>query len=261
MKKRRSTLLFLAAVLVLACSCPLVNATGVTPTATSSPTNGPGGAPTASATPAPGASAVPPSPSGAPVASTNGQVVNCRSGPGLNYGVVVILAAGQTAEIAGKSADGMWLELKNPSLPGSFCWVSTGVVTTTGDLSGIQVVAAPPLPTAPPTSAVANVVVTGVSVSVSPTTIGVPGCNGPIQPSTVSATIEVNGAIKLQWHFETEQNGALSIHGLIFTKAGAKDVSQTFTPPLTPGTWSVQLFIDGMNLKGMDAVATYKIHC
>jgi hypothetical protein len=260
MKRRRLTLFFLAAVLVLACSCPLVGTSTGLPGATATAT-GPIGLPPSATAGALVPSQAPAGPNGPPVASPNGQPVNCRSGPGLNFPVVIVLSAGQTAEIVGKTADASWLQLKNPSVPGSFCWVSTSVVTATGNLGGIQIVAAPPAPTAPPTTEVTNVVVTSVSVSVSPTTIGVPGCIGPIQPSTASAAITVNGPIKLQWHFETEQNGALSIHGAIFTKAGTKDVSETFTPPVTPGTWSVQLFIEDMNLKGMDAVATYKISC
>jgi hypothetical protein len=257
MERRRSIVFVLVGILILACSCPLVGTTGVSPTATAPSGNPPTSAP---------ASAVPPSAApgnvpGVPVASTNGQPVNCRSGPGLTYEVVVVLSPGQTAQIVGKSADGTWLQLKNPSLAGSVCWVSTSVVSITGDLSGIPVAAAPPAPSAAPTTEAANVVVTSVSVSISPTTISVPGCFGPIQPSTASATIEVNGPIKLQWHFETQQSGALPIHGLIFNKAGAKDVSISFTPPVTPGTWRVELFVEGMNLKGMDSVATYKISC
>ena len=84
---------------------------------------------------------------------------------------------------------------------------------------------------------------------------------GPIQPSTASATIEVTGAVKLSWHFETQQNGALSIHSLNFNKAQAKDVSESFTPPLTAGKYWVRLEIDGVDMSGFDNQATYKISC
>jgi hypothetical protein len=103
--------------------------------------------------------------------------------------------------------------------------------------------------------------VTDVSVSVNPSKIQVGGCIGPIQPSTINATITTNGAIKIQWHFETDQNGSLPAHSTKFLGPGPRNVSDSFTPPLTAGTYQVQLFIDGMNLKGMDAVATYKISC
>ena len=262
MQKRRLTLFSLAAMLILACSCPLVGSTALNPAAAASATTTvPATAveaaaiatqpPTATATSVPSASV--------PMASPNGQPVNCRSGAGLSWSVAVILQPGQSAEIVAKTVDGSWLEVKNPLLAGSLCWVSAGVVTTTGNLGGVQIVAAPPTLPAPPTSDV--VVVTDVSVSVTPDTISVPGCMGPIQPSTIVATIEVNGIIKLQWHFVTQQKGALPTHSLNFPKAGAKDVSQTFTPPLTAGKYRIELFIDGMNLKGMNAVVFYKINC
>jgi len=262
MKKRQSALLILAAILILACSCPLVAGTAVNPTATasSSPTSTTSaGAPQTAASATATTGPVAPAPSGAPVASPSGSPVNCRSGPDTSWSVVIILSPGQIAEIVGKTADGTWLEVKNPSLTGSLCWVSAGVVTTSGDLSGVSVVAAPPTSTGP--TAVAAVVVTSISVSVSPTKIQVGGCMGPIQPSTASATIEVNGATKLSWHFDTEQNGALSIHSVIFNKAQAKDVSESFTPPLTAGTYWVRLEIEGQDLSGMDNQATYKISC
>ena len=84
---------------------------------------------------------------------------------------------------------------------------------------------------------------------------------GPIQPSTINGTITVNGPIKLQYHYETDQNGSLPSHSVNFKSAGTRDISDNFTPPLTAGTYQVELFIDGMNLSGMDTVATYKISC
>ena len=256
MNSRRWALLSLAVALVLACNLPSLTSGTVAPTETpaaAGPSNGPTQTPTAT-------QPVSAPPAGAPIASPNGQPVNCRTGPGLTYAVAAILQVGQTAEIVGKLSDGTWLEVKNPTLPGNVCWVSTSVVTTSGDLSGLQIVAAPPTPPIPPT-AEAAVTVTDVSVSVSPSTIGVPGCMGPIQPSTASAAITVSGPIKLEWHFETEQNGALPIHSVNFTKAMTKDVSQSFTPPVTAGKYRVELIIDGFNLKGMNAVAFYEIHC
>ncbi len=265
MKAHRSTLLLLATILILACNFPLVGTAAITPTQTAAaPATAVEAvaiateAPTATAA-ATATVAVAPSAS-VPAASPNGQPVNCRSGPGLSWSVDAILQPGQTAQIVARTSDGAWLQVKNPALSGNLCWVSAAVVTVTGSLDGVQVVAAPPTAVASATSEAA-VVVTDVSVSVSPDTISVPGCMGPIQPSTLTATIEVNGAIKIQWHFETQQNGSLSKHSLNFTKAGAKDVSQTFTPPLTAGKFRVELFIDGMNLKGMDGVVFYKISC
>ena len=57
------------------------------------------------------------------------------------------------------------------------------------------------------------------------------------------------------------KNGALPIHSLNFNKASDKDISATFTPPLTAGTYKVWIEIDGMDLSGMDTTASYKIEC
>ena len=185
--------------------------------------------------------------------------MNCRSGPSLGWEVVTLLQYGQSAEIAGKTIDGTWLEVKPPSLGGDLCWVSASVVTATGDLSRVQAIAPPPAPTALATVVVMTL--TDVSVSVSPTKINLPGCTGPIQPSTAIARITVNGPIRLHWHFETDQTGKLPTHALIFSKAGTKEVSESFTPVLSDGKYWVELYIDEFNLDGMNAVATYRINC
>jgi len=252
--KRRLLILSIVSMLIFACNFPSISPAGVTPTAAAaSPT-----APASATSPVVAPTAL--STSTIPLAAPNGQPLNCRSGPGINWSVVVVLNPGQTAEIVGKIPDASWWYVKNPFLQGNFCWIAAAYTSTSGDLSGIPVAAIPPtvvIPTAVP----AAVVVTDVSVSVSPTTIHVGGCMGPIQPSTISATITTSGAIKLQYHFETDQNGSLPSQGVKFLGAGSRNVSGSFSPPLTAGTYHVQLFIDGMDLSGMDTTATYKITC
>jgi uncharacterized protein YraI len=249
MKKRPPTFLLIATILIVACSCPLVTATGITP---------PGTASTSTASPAPASGATALSTSTIPLAEPNGQPLNCRSGPGVDWAVVIVLNPGQTAEIVGQSPDGTWWYVKNPSIPGTFCWISTSFAATSGNLSGIPVVAIP----SPAASAVPSVgVVTGVSVSVKPTKIQVPGCIGPIQPSTVSGTVTVNGPVKLELHFESQQNGSLSGKSLNFKTAGSKGVDDSFTPPVIAGSYKVELVIKGFSTAGMDSVAYYTISC
>ena len=258
MKNRRLMILSIVSMLIFACNFPSINAAGVTPTAAAASPTAP-----ASATSTVAASGVAPtaiSTSSIPLAAPNGQPLNCRSGPGTGWSVVVVLNPGQTAEIVGKSPDGTWWYIKNPMLQGNFCWIATAFTSTSGNLGGIPLAAIPPTLVIP-TPVPAAVVVTDVSVSVSPTTIHVGGCMGPIQPSTISATITTSGAIKLQYHFETDQNGSLPSHSVKFLGAGSRDVSDSFSPPLTAGTYHVELFIDGMDLSSMDTVATYKITC
>jgi hypothetical protein len=252
MKNRNLALLLLALILSISCNFPLFSAQNIIPAGTITP-----GLPS---TTNPPSATIAAAPIGL-LAEPNSGPLNCRSGPGLVWPVVIILAPGQAAEIVGRTADGSWWYVKNPTLPGNFCWVSTGFTTVKGDASGVAVVPAPPLP---PTSAVpANQpgIVTSVEVSVSPNTISVGGCMGPIQPVTVYATITVNGPAQIDWHFKDQQVGDLPGHSLNFKKAASKDVSDSFTPPVNAGKFRIVLLIDGMNLKGMNSVTFYTITC
>ena len=242
--KRSRFLALLAGILILACNIPA----NLIP----SDAGGPG-------TPVP--LATPLSPSTDAQLSPSGQQVNCRSGPGTGWPVVIVVNPGQPMQIAGVNAAGTWWYVENPAAPGTFCWMSAGFVTISGDLSGVPVVAEPPVVEAPPASAGSGVVVTNVTVWIEPEDIQVGGCTGPIQPSIIHANIEVNGTIKLQYHFESEQAGTFPIHSLNFNQAGDKEVTQQFTPDIDPGDYWVRIVIDGMNLSGMDTQATYEIGC
>jgi hypothetical protein len=252
-KKRRLSLLWIMLSLALACNMPAVGPTAIASPVPASPTTAGPAAPLNSPVPLPTSTV--------PLAAPSGGAVNCRTGPGTVYPVAVLINPGQTAEIVGHNSDSSWWYVKNPAVPGAFCWMSAAFTLTSGELTGVPLAASPPTPAAPPTAAAGEVVVTNVTVSISPETINVGGCVGPIQPSTIVATITVNGPIKLSWHFVTDQKGALPIHSLNFNKAGDKDVSATFTPPVIEGDYDVWIVIDGMDLGGMDTSATYEIDC
>jgi hypothetical protein len=160
----------------------------------------------------------------------------------VDYDAVAGMEANQVAEVAGRNADSSWWYINLAQAPNGHGWVAASVTT--------------PIV---PTDVVVRV--TDVSVSIDPTEIHVGGCVGPIQPSTATATITVNGPIKLNWHFVTQQNGALSIHSVNFIKASSKDVSESFTPPVTAGTYWVRLEIQGQDLSGMGTQVKYKIIC
>ncbi len=262
MKKSRLTLLSFIVVLILACNLPAGTSTAL-PATQALPATAAEAAIVASDTPAPlPAPSLIPSPS-VPQASPSSQAVNCRSGPGLGWGVLTLIQYGQSVEIVGKIADGTWLQVKPAVLGGNFCWVSAGVMSVTGNLAGVQIAAAPLAPTPLPTSLTTSVglSVTSVSVSLSKDTISVAGCVGPVQPLTIYATIWVNGPMTLHWHFKTQQTGDLGTHVLKLSNATGKDVSDSFTPPVTAGKYWVELIIDEADLSGMDASATYKIKC
>lgn len=119
--------------------------------------------------PAPAASPLPATHTAAPAASltpTLGPPVahaqsnaNCRAGPGEVYDVVGGFHTGQSAPIDGRDEGSAWWWIESPAAPVR-CWVWAGAVSTSGDLSGVPVLAAPPTPTPadtqPPTVAISH---------------------------------------------------------------------------------------------------------
>ncbi len=263
MNKRRSALLVLIGILLAGCNLPGTGAPPANPTDTAIPTAAEA-VDVATFTPIPPLATItvapPPNVPSVPRASPSTQAVNCRSGPALGWDVLALVQYGQSVQIVGKTADASWVQVRNPVQAGGLCWMSAGVVSITGNLDTVPIVAAPVAPTGQPTTYAANTV-TDVSISLSKTSISVPGCVGPVQPITIYASIWVNGAVTLRWHFQTEQKGNLKSHALILSKATGKDVSDSFVPILKKGTYWVKLVIEGEDLSGMDYEVTYKISC
>jgi uncharacterized protein YraI len=108
--------------------------------------------------------------------------VNCRFGPGTSYPVISELRVGVIVPILGSNADHSWWQIDDPLGSGSLCWVSDAVVNTSGDLSGVPVITAPPLP---PTGSPTNTPLPTTFTSV-PTNTPVPS-NTPIPPSDTPA--------------------------------------------------------------------------
>jgi anionic cell wall polymer biosynthesis LytR-Cps2A-Psr (LCP) family protein/uncharacterized protein YraI len=65
-----------------------------------------------------------------------GDIVNVRSGPGIEHAVVARLRQYQSALIVGKSADGQWWQVRVGALEG---WLSAQYVRTVGDVSSVPV--------------------------------------------------------------------------------------------------------------------------
>jgi len=89
-----------------------------------------------------------PLPAGVPSATAI-DYVNLRTGPGTNYLILGVAAPGATAEVSGKSADGLWWQVKVPVAYTSagVAWVSADWVTT-ANTDSVPVAEAP---AAPPT--------------------------------------------------------------------------------------------------------------
>ncbi len=80
-------------------------------------------------------------------ANTN---ANVRAGPGTAYDIVGYLPTGGTAGVAGRNDDSSWWYIVFPGGSGGYAWIAGSVATASCIPPAIQVVAAPPLPTAPP---------------------------------------------------------------------------------------------------------------
>ncbi len=75
---------------------------------------------------------------------------NCRTGPGTAYDIVGALQVGRTAEVVGRASDsGSWI-IRNPSNPGTTCWLWGQYATVTGNWQSLPVIAPPPTPTPNP---------------------------------------------------------------------------------------------------------------
>lgn len=74
---------------------------------------------------------------------------NCRKGPGTIYDKTGSFAAGTYITIVGHNTDNTWWLVINGS---SNCWISAVTGHTTGSLSGVPLVEAPPTPTTTPSA-------------------------------------------------------------------------------------------------------------
>ncbi len=86
-------------------------------------------------------------PSAAPtsVIFTPNVTANCRSGPDSAYGIAAFLTSGTPVTAEARNSDGLWLYIP---IGEQRCWVAVSNGTLTGDVSGLPVREAPPLPTA-----------------------------------------------------------------------------------------------------------------
>lgn len=75
------------------------------------------------------------------VASSRGQSINIRSGPGLDFAIVGQLAPGITAPVQARLPDSSWYQI---NLNGLIGWVSATVVIAGGNCVGVTVATLPP---------------------------------------------------------------------------------------------------------------------
>lgn len=227
MNTRRYLPLILLLVMALSCNLPFLSVKGknnLPSPATATDTSAPG-QPAETAAPAQPATATNVSTPSVPQITPISAAVNCRSGADISFAAVTVINLGQFAQIAGKNSDGSWWYVQNPNNPGTFCWVSASVVTASGNLAGIGVVASPPttVPTAAP------IMVTNVDVGAS---VSFNQCGGP-NPVVFNGSITTNGATKVsfQWEITGAKSNTTAPQSLTFKGPGTKIAPN-------PGTWT-----------------------
>ena len=146
----------------------------------------------------------------------------------------------------GKSGDGSAWQIQNPDKSGGVCWVAASVVTATGNLTAIPVVAPP------------AAFVTDVTASVSPTTIQVPGCVFPVGYSW-SGVITVNGPVMVKWHWELSQGSfSTPTETINFTAFGSHTLSDSYHIG-SAGASTVKLVVTSPN--NLVGIAKFKVVC
>ena len=87
-----------------------------------------------------------------PITTANSVDVNVRSGPGTVYDIVGGLPSGSSARVYGQNDARTWWYIEFPASSGKYAWVSASVTTGSCIPGNLQYVAAPPTPTASPTT-------------------------------------------------------------------------------------------------------------
>ena len=74
-------------------------------------------------------------------------LVNVRLGPGVEYGQVGVLIAGQRAPAIGRSPGGEWIQIVYPGVPGNKAWVYAPLVVLESSPGLLPIVEPPPTAT------------------------------------------------------------------------------------------------------------------
>src|SRR4026208_1298623 len=71
------------------------------------------------------------------LASAKDQPVNCRFGPGTQYGIAGALNPGRQAEMIGQNLGSPWWYVRNPSDPSTLCWLAASVTDVVGNVESL----------------------------------------------------------------------------------------------------------------------------
>jgi hypothetical protein len=161
----------------------------------------------------------------------------CMTGPDVIYDKVFILYIGETAEVIGKDAYGVYWVIKNPKNPAVTCWLWAYYATINGDPSKLPVITPPPtptplLPTLTPTKTHPPSKVTAVSISVAHSNIDTNDANCHYSQN-YAFSISTDGPVTVDYKITmANQDGIWGDTGLktmVFTQAGTKTTNSNYS--------------------------------
>ena len=158
----------------------------------------------------------PPPPSGAAIATAT-DFINVRTGPGMNFTVLVVAPPGSTAEITGVSSDRAWWQVRVPTRVASngLAWVSASFVVAQ-NTGNVSVVNSPP---APPT------------VAAVPPIASAGGCSIVSQSPVNNASFMVNTPFTTTWVLQNSDSQAWDRTSVDIRFVGAQNNVQLHTGP------------------------------
>jgi uncharacterized protein YraI len=144
-----------------------------------------------------------------------GELVNCRSGPGIVYDLINELSAGQSVRVAGRDDASTWWYVHDPGNPNGFCWVSANVTQIEGEAEKLPVVQAP------------LVTVTNAALRAEPDRIVV-DCDQFPQTIFLEAEITTNGPTFVTWKWEASTGVSSEQTILVFEGAGMQVINDYY---------------------------------
>jgi hypothetical protein len=162
----------------------------------------------------------------------------CTTGPDVIYDKVLILYAGQTAEVVGSFNDGFYWIIRDPNNPSRTCWLWGYYATVTGDWRALPVYTPPPTPTSAPTLTSTRTPtptlapkVTAVSITVDSLYIDT-GDSSCHYSQNFTVTITTNGPTTVNYGVtmsaEGQEWGNTGLRTMAFASAGTKAKIETF---------------------------------
>lgn len=153
--------------------------------------------------------------------------VNVRAGDGTSYRRITVLPTNQTASIIGINSRGTWYQIQTAS--GRIGWVGSSVVTVTGDLTNVPVIASPA-----PTSS-NSVSPTPVPATTTSTLSDLSASAPKVEPNSPSCAVAFNVLVNINNAGPTKSNSPATIYIEDIFNGATTASFTTVLPQIDPG--------------------------